>query len=84
MRIYPADIYRVPFAGKQGYCARGCRQWAAAQGFDWADFVINGIDAETLLATGDPMARAVVDTAQSVGADCIRPGRVQRAPPLDD
>jgi hypothetical protein len=58
MRIY---IYRVPFARRQGYCARDCRQWVASHGFDWADFVRHDIAAETLLATGDPMALAVID-----------------------
>lgn len=36
-----------------GYCVKGQRRWFAAQGFDFRDFVKNGIDAEKLEATGD-------------------------------
>lgn len=58
------DMHSVPFAGKKGYCARVSRQWAAAHGLDWLDFVRNGIAAEKLLATGDPMALALVEHAR--------------------
>jgi len=61
MRVTAADLAAVPFAGKQGYCMAGCRQWAARHGFDWADFVRDGIPAETLIATGDALAIAVVE-----------------------
>ena len=64
MKITPSDLSSVPFAGRQGYCMAGCRRWAAAQGFDWVEFVREGIDAERLLATGDAMAEAVVRYVQ--------------------
>lgn len=44
-----------------GYCARGSRRWFARMGLDWADFVMHGIDAEILLATGDAMALRLVE-----------------------
>lgn len=44
-----------------GYCARGSRRWFARMGLDWADFVLRGIDAEILLATGDAMALRLVE-----------------------
>lgn len=44
-----------------GYCARGARRWFASMGLDWADFVMRGIDAEILLATGDAMAMRLVE-----------------------
>ena len=46
------------------FCNRGARQWFAQQGLSWADFVQEGIDAETLLATGDAMAADVVAAAR--------------------
>lgn len=44
-----------------GYCARGARRWFARMGLDWSDFVMCGIDAEILLATGDAMALRLVE-----------------------
>jgi hypothetical protein len=58
--IYPSDLACIQYAGKTGFCAKGCRRWAAAHGFDWAQFVREGISAERLAATGDPMALAAI------------------------
>ena len=44
-------------------CAGGTRDWFARQGFDWADFIANGIPIEKMEATGDPLALRV--TAQA-------------------
>lgn len=38
--------------------------WFKARGFDWKDFVRNGIEAEKLLATGDAQAKRVVEIAR--------------------
>lgn len=46
-------------------CAGGTRNWWLKHNLDWKDFVKNGIDAETLLATGDPMALQVVEIARA-------------------
>jgi hypothetical protein len=43
-------------------CARGSRAWVAHNGFDWNEFLTNGLPASALLATGDPIvARAVAE-----------------------
>ena len=60
MKITAADL--AEFRTKnQAFCAKGCRAWAAAHGFDWADFVENGVTAERLLSTGDALALEIVD-----------------------
>ncbi|MEX2524437.1 MAG: hypothetical protein WD750_05730 [Gammaproteobacteria bacterium] len=46
------------------HCARGARRWFARHDLDWRGFVRNGIEAEALIATGDPMAMKVVDAAR--------------------
>lgn len=37
-------------------CTGGARNWFNRHGFSWNDFVTNGIAAEQLEATGDPLA----------------------------
>lgn len=63
--ILPQHLYTVPYLGRVGYCAAGARRWWMARGLSWADFVAHGIPASVLLATGDPMALAVVAHAQA-------------------
>ncbi|MCL2076652.1 MAG: hypothetical protein FWH15_09525 [Betaproteobacteria bacterium] len=62
--VYPSDLAHVRFAGKTGLCMRGCRQWAARHGIDWAEFVRSGIPASVLLATNDAGAAEAVDVAR--------------------
>lgn len=63
--VTTADLYSVPsFTGQIGYCAEGARAWFAAHDLSWRDFVFNGIDAEILMATGDPMALRLVEHAR--------------------
>jgi hypothetical protein len=45
-------------------CSSGARDWWKRHGFDWSDFLANGIPAETLLETGDPFALRVVEIAR--------------------
>lgn len=66
MLVTVQHLHSVPsLNGRVGFCARGARAWFARQGLDWAEFVRGGIDAEVLLATGDPLARRVVEHAQA-------------------
>lgn len=44
-----------------GHCVAGSRDWFAAYGLDFRDFIRNGIDAEVLLATGDALAEQVIE-----------------------
>ena len=48
-----------------GGCSQGGRDWFAAQNLDWTDFVLNGIDADILLAIDDVMAHKVVEVAKN-------------------
>lgn len=66
LRVWPQHLYSVPVAGRVGYCASGSRQWWAAHGLDWGDFLTNGIDAERLRATGDPLALRLVAHAEAM------------------
>ena len=52
--IYMADVTAA------GFCARGSRRWFESHGFDFRDFLRDGLPCETLLQTGDEMAKKVV------------------------
>lgn len=45
-------------------CSRGTRAFFQRHGLDWSAFLKNGIPAEKLAATGDPMALQVVEVAR--------------------
>ncbi|MEC7118659.1 MAG: hypothetical protein VXW65_01995 [Pseudomonadota bacterium] len=47
-----------------GYCSKGAREWFAQHGLDYRQFVRSGLDADTLLATGDAMAVKTVEQAK--------------------
>jgi hypothetical protein len=65
LMITVQDLYTVPdFKGGIGYCGPGARRWFAQYGFDWGDFVKNGLPASVLAATGDALALKVVAHAE--------------------
>ena len=70
--ITMAHFRSIPSRTGIGSCARGGRQWFAARGLDWADFGRNGIPAETLLATGDGFAVAIVEHARQQQVEAAR------------
>ena len=43
-----------------GLCVNGTRTWFARHDLDFRAFLRDGLDADTLLATGDAMAQRVV------------------------
>lgn len=45
------------------FCSRGARTLAEHLGFDWSDFLRNGVPASDLIATGDAMAIQVAQIA---------------------
>jgi hypothetical protein len=45
------------------FCMRGARVLAAHLGFDWTEFVKNGVTADKLIATGDGMAIKLAQVA---------------------
>lgn len=44
-----------------GMCSSGAWAFCNKWGFDWKDFLTNGIDAEKILATGDGMGAEVIE-----------------------
>lgn len=46
------------------FCARGGRDFWARQGWDWSDFLANGIPVAQLEATGDAMAAQLAARAR--------------------
>lgn len=59
MKIYMSDIR------KANMCSRGTRAFFLARGWDFQDFLINGLDAEKFIQTGDAMALQVVEIARN-------------------
>lgn len=46
------------------YCSRGTRLFFSQRGWDWTEFLKNGIDAQLLIDTGDAQAIKVVEVAR--------------------
>jgi len=59
MLITPDDLRRA------GICAAGARGWFATYGLDFRHFIRNGIEADTLAATGDANALRVIALKQA-------------------
>lgn len=59
-------IIRITDLRKAKVCARASL-WFKDHGLDWKDFVLNGIEADKLLATGDAQAKRVVEIARGQG-----------------
>lgn len=59
MTIEP-EIVTIQDVRDAGYCGSGARRWFEGYGFDFRAFMKDGLPAETLLATGDALADAVV------------------------
>ena len=55
MKIYMSDLRKAKM------CARGSRAFFLSQGWDWQDFLANGIDLEIVEKSNDAMARQVVE-----------------------
>lgn len=45
-------------------CSPGTRAWWKDHGLDWSDFLTNGIPAQVLLDTRDPLAARAVEQAR--------------------
>lgn len=46
---------------KAGHCVSGAKRWFEGHHLDFRAFLKDGIDAETLLATGDQLAQDVIN-----------------------
>lgn len=62
-------IVRMSHIRQANLCSGGTRQWFVNHGFDWTSFLVDGIDAELLLATGDALAFRVVKIAKDENED---------------
>lgn len=58
VKAYPRHLRAVKICHGKG------RDWFAARGWSWADFVANGRPAEDFEATGDPFAALVAEAAR--------------------
>lgn len=67
MQIYIQHARAIVGPSGKGYCSRGMRAFAERHGFDWEDFVVNGIDVELLKPIDDDMVRAVIAEAEKDG-----------------
>jgi hypothetical protein len=45
------------------YCLAGARLFCRQHGLDWADFLVHGVSAQALRATGDAQVEAVIAAA---------------------
>ena len=57
-------IVTITHVRAAGLCVNGSRVWFARHGLDFRAFLRDGLDADTLLATNDAMAKRVVDCAR--------------------
>lgn len=47
------------------YCSGGSRKFFERQGWNWHDFLLNGLDAEAFRKTGDAMAIKAAQIAEA-------------------
>ena len=59
MKIYMSDLRKAQM------CARGSRAFFLSLGWDWQDFLKNGIDIEIVKSTNDAMAQQVVEIVEN-------------------
>lgn len=59
-------VVRIEHCRKLLYCSRGIRELLARYGFDYSDFLVNGVDAQALLEASnyDAMVLAAVEVAR--------------------
>ncbi len=69
MIVTKHHLFTIPgFSKRRGFCRGKSRDWFRAHGLDWRMFVAHGIPAETLEATGDGLALALVKWARKCQA----------------
>lgn len=52
-------VVRIEHCRKLLYCSRGIRELLARYGFDYSDFLVNGVDAQALLEASNYDAMVV-------------------------
>lgn len=56
---------RMPDLRAERVCSGAAREFWKRQGWNWTDFLTNGIEADKLIATGDPVAVRVAERARA-------------------
>lgn len=56
-------IITMTHVRQSGMCSKGARAFFLRHGLDWSEFIKNGLDESLILATGDAMAKKVVEVA---------------------
>lgn len=59
---------RMEHARVCGFCARGCRAWAARHNLDFKEFLANGLSIDVIEAVGDAFAVEVCKVARAAEA----------------
>ena len=59
MKIYMSDLRKAKM------CARGSRAFFLSQGWDWQEFLANGIDLEIVEKSNDAMAQQVAKAVKN-------------------
>lgn len=59
IRVYPKHVRQARV------CMGGSRVWMQRHGFDWNDFITNGIAVEDLEATGDKIVLDIAAIARA-------------------
>lgn len=69
-------LFTIPgFSPRPGFCRGRSREFFQTHGLDWNAFVREGINAQVLIATGDALAKALVDWAQECHSKEMIDGR---------
>lgn len=62
-------IITVTDIRKQGYCVVGIKQWFASHKLNFSSLLQQGVESDKLLATGDELARKVVEAKMKAATD---------------
>lgn len=57
-------VVRIEHVRSAKLCMRGVRQWFVRYGFDWRDFLENGLPISSVEATGCPLGARVAAEAR--------------------
>lgn len=63
------EVITITDIRKQGYCVSGIKTWFAAHHLNFRSFLQHGVESDTLLATGDELARKVVEAKLKAADD---------------
>lgn len=59
-------VRTIPLRGRSGMCIPGAKRVCERYGWDWDDFIKNGISEETLLSVDNALCTKLVEYAHSL------------------